>query len=110
MIRRAREARGLSQRQLAIRSGTTQTAISRLENDELSPRVETLQRLLLVMGYRLDLAAMPMAGVLDERHHDEQLRMSVAERLASAAGWNEFSGELVQAGRRRKAATRSGGA
>src|SRR3954465_9465535 len=107
MIRRAREQRGLSQRQVAIRAGTTQTAISRVEHDEVSPTVETIQRLLLAMGYRLDLAAEPMPGVLDERHHDEQLKMPVAERLAGAFGWNEFSGELVQAGRRRKVAGRS---
>jgi transcriptional regulator with XRE-family HTH domain len=105
IVRRAREARGISQRQLAIRSGTTQTAISRLENGDVSPRVETLQRLLLVMGYRLDLAATPMGGILDDRHHDEALRRSVAERLARAAGWNEFASELAYAARRGKNAS-----
>jgi transcriptional regulator with XRE-family HTH domain len=107
MIRRAREQRRLSQRQVAIRAGTTQTAISRVEHDEVSPTIETMQRLLLAMGYRLDLAAEPMPGVLDERHHDEQLKMTTAQRLADAFGWNEFSGHLVQAGRRRQAAERS---
>jgi transcriptional regulator with XRE-family HTH domain len=97
MVRRARDARGISQQRLAIRAGTTQTAISRLENGDVSPRVETLQRLLLAMGYRLDLSAMPMPGILDDRHHDEQLRLSVAERLAIAAGWNEFASELAYA-------------
>lgn len=44
-IRALREARGLSQRQLAERVGTTQSAIARLEGGNVSPSLPTLDKI-----------------------------------------------------------------
>ena len=44
-IRALREARGLSQRELAERVGTTQSAIARLEGGNISPSLPTLDRI-----------------------------------------------------------------
>ena len=44
-VRQLRQAKGLSARELAARSGLTSTYISRLENARLSPTVATLSRL-----------------------------------------------------------------
>jgi transcriptional regulator with XRE-family HTH domain len=52
-----RRRHGLSQRELAIRARTSQAWISRVERDVVSPSVESLERLLAVMGERLELAA-----------------------------------------------------
>ncbi|MCU1616468.1 MAG: hypothetical protein JWO98_4008 [Frankiales bacterium] len=49
-VRQLRQAKGLSARDLAARSGLTQTYISRLENAKLSPTVATLSRLVAAMG------------------------------------------------------------
>lgn len=44
-IRALREARGLSQRELAERVGTTQSAIARLEGGNVSPSLLTLDKI-----------------------------------------------------------------
>jgi transcriptional regulator with XRE-family HTH domain len=55
LIRDARGRHGLSQRRLALRAGTSQAWISRVERGEVSPSIESLDRLLLVMGESLSL-------------------------------------------------------
>ena len=65
LVRGLRQRAGLTQRQLAIRAGTTTTAISRLERGHLSPTVQTLSRLLLCLGHRLELGAVPMTPAID---------------------------------------------
>lgn len=85
----ARLAVGITQADLASRAGTTQSAIARLESGDVTPRVETLQRLADVLGVRFEIApggglvlrqVMPpqltMAGL--RRRRDELLR--IAER------------------------------
>ena len=49
LLREARLAHGLSQKQLAIRGGTTQSAIARIEADRISPTIKTLTNLFQVM-------------------------------------------------------------
>jgi transcriptional regulator with XRE-family HTH domain len=55
LIRQTRNRHGLSQRRLARRAGASQAWISRVERDEVSPSIESLERLLLVMGEKLCL-------------------------------------------------------
>jgi transcriptional regulator with XRE-family HTH domain len=50
----------LSQARLARRVGTQQSAISRIEADEVSPSVKTLSLLMQAMGERLDLTCSPL--------------------------------------------------
>ncbi len=57
LLREARVRRGVSQKRLAIRAGTTQSAISRIENDQVSPSVETLRGLLHMLGEDLVMDA-----------------------------------------------------
>ena len=47
---------GLSQTDLALRLGTTKTAVSRLENARYAPRLETLLRLADILGLTIELA------------------------------------------------------
>src|SRR5215203_5807413 len=49
-LRRLREARGLSQRQLAERSGVGRVTIIHVESGQTSPNVETLSRLAAGLG------------------------------------------------------------
>ena len=55
-IRRLREARGLSQRELAERVGTTQSAIARLEAGNISPSLPTLDRIAASLGVELTVS------------------------------------------------------
>jgi transcriptional regulator with XRE-family HTH domain len=49
-IREAREAAGLTQAELAEKANTTQGTISRIENGEIVPRLDTLQRIADALG------------------------------------------------------------
>lgn len=51
----AREARGLSQKQLADMCGLKQSAIARLEKMGVTPKINTLIRVLQPLGYKLDI-------------------------------------------------------
>ena len=81
MLRDARIRHGLSQERLARRAGTTQSAISRIEQERISPTVQTLAELLHLMGEDLVLGAQPRDAGIDPTLIDERLRMSEDERL-----------------------------
>lgn len=57
----ARKASGLTQKQLAERTGIAQSDISKLENGNANPSLKTLQRLAAGMGMKLELSFQPMA-------------------------------------------------
>jgi transcriptional regulator with XRE-family HTH domain len=75
----ARGQAGISQRELARRSGVPQAAISRMERGLVSPRVETLDRLLRSCGRDLAIVERPGTG-LDRTLIRERLRLTPAER------------------------------
>ncbi len=56
----AREASGLTQKQLSERTGITQGDISKMENGVGNPSIRTLQRLASGMGMRLKLEFQPI--------------------------------------------------
>jgi len=99
LIRAMRTRRGLSQRSLARRTGTQQSAISRLEADEISPSVETLELLMLAMGERLELGAAPLEHPYDPTHLAATAARPPGERLALGISWNRLAGRLAAAGR-----------
>jgi transcriptional regulator with XRE-family HTH domain len=103
LIRLARERHGISQRCLALRAGTDQAAISRIERGEVSPSVDTVERLLAAMGERLRLAAEPVEREYDRVHLRATLRRTPAERLELAISWNRLAGRLAEAGRSARA-------
>jgi transcriptional regulator with XRE-family HTH domain len=64
LLRSARRRAGLSQRELAERTGTSQSVVARIELGEASPTWETLSRLVGAAGFELDvrLTAVPTFG------------------------------------------------
>lgn len=80
-MREARIRHGVSQERLAIRAGTTQSAISRIEKERVSPSVQTLAGLLHLLGEDLVLATQPRDAGIDRTQIDERLRMSEEDRL-----------------------------
>jgi uncharacterized protein len=103
LLKQARGRHGLSQRTLALRAGTDQGAISRIERGQVSPSVETVERLLAAMGEELELAATPMAREHDPLHLGAALRRTPEERLRLAISWNRLAADLSEAGRRARA-------
>lgn len=55
----ARKASGLTQKDLADRTGIAQADISKLENGNANPSLKTLQRLAAGMGMKLKLEFVP---------------------------------------------------
>ncbi len=99
LIRSTRSRHGLTQSQLARRAGTTQTAISRLERGDRSPSVETLRRILLVMGEDLDLRTRRLKGEHDAAHLQAEKALTPSQRLARAFAWMRFNAAVSAAGR-----------
>lgn len=56
LIREARRRAGLTQRQLADRAGTTQSAVARWESGRTSPDLSTVRRLVRLCGLDLEVA------------------------------------------------------
>ena len=98
-MREARRGAGLSQRELARRAGVPQPAVSRIERDHGSPRVDTLDRLLRACGKALELADRPGLGV-DRTLVWERLRLSPGERARLAVREWERTRVFRQAGAR----------
>jgi transcriptional regulator with XRE-family HTH domain len=90
LLREARQRHYCTQKQLAARAGTSQAAISRIERDEISPTVETLARLLDLLGEELVLDA----ALVDYGHDVTLLRANLdrtpAERIAHAVSFAKF--------------------
>jgi predicted transcriptional regulator len=84
LLRYSRRSAGLTQRALARRSGLPQPTIARIESGAVSPRMDTLDRLLEACGMRLTVEVRAGRGV-DRTAIRELLRLTPAERLASAA-------------------------
>ncbi len=98
IIRDARRRHGLSQERLAFRAATRQSAISRLERDEVSPTIETMELLLNAMGETLELGPVPMERAYDPLHRKSMAERSPEERLALALSWNRTAGRMRKAG------------
>lgn len=100
LIRRTRRKYRVSQRSLAIRTGTDQAAISRIERGEVSPSVETVERLLAAMGEELRLTTERPEPAHDPVHLREMAKRTPEERLELAISWNRLAADLSEAGRR----------
>lgn len=99
LIQQHRRRLGLSQRSLALRAGTTQAAVSRIERGLTAPTWETVRALLLAMGHEPDLHARRLSGRWDPVHLTALRQRSPAERLELAIAANRLAGRLRDAGR-----------
>jgi transcriptional regulator with XRE-family HTH domain len=81
LLREARIRHGLSQQRLAIRAGTTQSAISRIEQERGSPTVRTLEELLHLMGEDLVLGTEKRETGIDLTLNQKNLEFNPAQRI-----------------------------
>jgi len=81
ILRSARRRAGWSQRELARRAGVPFSTVARVETGAMTPRVDTLERLLRACGERLVAVAARDAGV-DRTQIRELLGLTPAQRLA----------------------------
>ena len=94
LIRNLRMEHGISQRQLALRAGTSQAAISLIESGRRDVSVGTLRRILLGLGYGLVIGAEQLPLDVDERHFRADLASPISDRLARALAWDKFASQM----------------
>lgn len=101
LVRLARSRQGVSQAELARRLGTAQPAISRIEKDQISPTLETLEGILNAMGEALSISTLaldqPVPGGSNQSIAElrADYEMTAEERLAQAARLSEMATELA---------------
>ena len=98
VIRRARERRGLSQRRLALRAGTSQDAISRIERGVEEPSWERLRELLWVLGEEAAIETTPVSTHLSPGELATARALTPTARLRESCSWNLVATELEIAG------------
>jgi transcriptional regulator with XRE-family HTH domain len=96
----ARKRVGLTQRELARRTGISQPMISAIERGKQDPRHGTLERILAAAGQELDLV-MRSGGGVDRTQFVESLRLTPEERLRRTAAGSRWLKKIRHARRAR---------
>ena len=89
----ARRSAGLSQRQLAEKSGIPQPTIARIESGKQMPRADTLDRLLRACGWELDMTLRRGQGE-DRSLIRSWLALTPEERAERGAQYGRAVGRL----------------
>ena len=107
LIKELRTRHGLSQRELAYRAGTSQSAIARIESGDEDITWKRLSSILAAMGDRpvLESTRLPHRYELGDLMRDRA--MSPEARLANGIEFNRFGSEMALAGTEAKAKART---
>jgi transcriptional regulator with XRE-family HTH domain len=109
LIRGRRTAHGLSQRELAYRAGTSQSAVARIENGDEDVTWKRLRSILIAMGDEPVLSSQRLTSRYDVNDLMRDRAMSPEARLASGVNFNRLGSEIALAGVKAKARADSGG-
>jgi transcriptional regulator with XRE-family HTH domain len=92
LLKAARERSGLSQRALALRAGTSQSVVARIEGGRTDPGGRTLARLLAATGFeaRCELGPVPVVDTHMLADVERILRLTPAERLLEVMNLSRF--------------------
>jgi transcriptional regulator with XRE-family HTH domain len=90
LLREARIRHGLSQERLARRAGTTQSAISRIEKERVSPTVQTLAELLRLLGEELVLGTQKQETGIDLSLNRANLDLPPDQRVRKGLEFADF--------------------
>ena len=110
LVQEARQRSYLTQRDMAERVGTSQSAIAKLEQGGTNPTIDTLARCAAAAGFalRVELVPLDTPDPVVERYKldvdrtllRENLERTMDERLRSLGEWQEAGRELEAATRR----------
>ena len=100
LISSLRKQAGLTQRQLAGRMGTTQSAIAALEREDSNPTWRTVADALDALGQQPVLTATPKPAGVDESLIRRQLELTPAQRLRTLESMARQVRTLTLAGAR----------
>lgn len=94
LLRAARERHRLTQKQLAIRANTTQSAISRIEAGRVSPSFDMLRTLLRLAGEDLVLTTRPYDSGVDATLNQGNFKLTPDQRVQRGLAWAEQIKEI----------------
>jgi transcriptional regulator with XRE-family HTH domain len=101
LLRQARLRHELSQEQLAIRAGTAQSVIARIECDRISPSIKTMTALFQVMEEDFVFGSRPRDWGVDLSLNHKNLEFTLTERIERQLGFadqiRELRGEISKA-------------
>lgn len=98
ILQSARGKAGVSQAQLAIRTGLAASAISRIENGHESPSFERFARCMEALGFAPAVELHELEGSdADPVHLVAEAQMTPAQRLESLFSWMRFGERLANA-------------
>jgi transcriptional regulator with XRE-family HTH domain len=103
LIKALRTQHGLSQRELAYRAGTSQSAIARIEAGGEDVSWTRLRSILAAMGDEPVLGNKRLSSRYDVHDLMRERAMSPESRLASGIEFNRFGSELAIAGAKARA-------
>jgi transcriptional regulator with XRE-family HTH domain len=103
LIKQLRTQHRLSQRELAYRAGTSQSAIARIEGGDEDISWGRLRSILAAMGDEPVLESKRLQSRYDFSDLMHERAMSPEARLASAINFNRFGSELAIAGAKARA-------
>jgi len=99
ILNMARRRAGLSQRELARLSGIPQPSISRIERGQISPTVDTLERLIRACGMELEPVDVPGERDVDWTLIDDLLDKETPSRARYVASAGRNVGRILAAAR-----------
>lgn len=98
ILRDARRRARVSQRQLAIRTGVSAPAISRIENGHESPSFERFAGFMGALGFEPSVELRELSGSeADPVHLAAEAQRTPSERLESLFEWMKFGDRLARA-------------
>ena len=99
LVRQARDRARLSQRALAVRAGTTQSVVARIESGVTDPGGETLSRILAAAGYEVRCELSPIPVVESHMLDDVSriLSLTPEQRLVEVANLARFEASVRRA-------------
>jgi transcriptional regulator with XRE-family HTH domain len=103
LIKERRSAHGLSQRELAHRAGTSQSAIARIESGDEDITWKRLRSILSALGDEPVLESKRLRSRYDVHDLIRERAMSPEARLASGVSFNQLGSELAIAGAKARA-------
>jgi transcriptional regulator with XRE-family HTH domain len=94
LLRQARIRHELSQKELAIRAGTTQSAIARIERGRTSPSIRTLTTLFQAMEEDFVFGARPRDWGIDLTLNQANLGHAPTQRVERGLGFSDVVREV----------------
>jgi transcriptional regulator with XRE-family HTH domain len=94
LVRETRLRKGLSQRSLALRAGTSQSAIARIEREAEGLTWPRFRALMVSMGEEPSVASQPLESRYDAAGMRVQRGMSLTWNLESGLAFDKLTSEL----------------